>query len=223
MKSFFNIYFMLKRWDTFNESVSGRFTEEMAMEIVYYFSESSEPSKSIEKVFLSSPEAENLFHFYDSGYDEYKEATQKLYSESNKGSLEFRDNMIQVYNMIREERSAFPTVAEIEDIFLDMIDEGYSFVIHSNQYQYKIKIQSSDSDATIDDFIKYTKSLSERVKRLNVSPLKATLSQAERSNGFYDEPQGGKDTYVSNSFEILIRRVGWKKSGRGFDRSWSPE
>ena len=44
---------MLKRWNTFNESVGGRFTEEMAMEIVYYFSESSEPSKSIEEVFLA--------------------------------------------------------------------------------------------------------------------------------------------------------------------------
>jgi hypothetical protein len=212
---------MLKKWNTFNESVGGRFTEEMAMEIVYYFSEDSEPSKSIEKVFLSSPEAENLFHFYDSGYDEYKEATQKLYSEANKGSLEFRDNMFQVYNMIREERSAFPIVAEIEDIFLDLIDDGYSFVIYSNQYEYKVKVQ--DSDDTLDDFIKRTKSLGERVKRLNVYPLKATLSRAERSNGFYNEPQGGKDTYVINFFEILIRRVGWKKSGRGFDDSWSPE
>ena len=214
---------MLKRWNTFNESVAGRFTEEMAMEIVYYFSESSEPSKSIEEVFLSNPEAENLFQFYDSGYDEYKEATQKLYSEVNKGSLDFRDSMTQVYNMIREERSAFPTVAEIEDIFLDMIDGGYSFIIYSNQYQYKIKIQNSDYTTTIDDFIKWTKSLSERVKRLNINPLKATLSQVERSNGFYDEPQGGKDTYVSNNFEILIRRVGWKKSGRGFDRTWVAE
>jgi len=214
---------MIKGWMKFNESVGSKFTEEMAMEIVYYFSESSEPSKSIEKVFLSSPEAENLFHFYDSGYDEYKDATQKLYSEANKDSLEFRDNMIQVYNMIREERSAFPPVAEIEDIFLDMIDDDYSFVIYSNQYQYKIKIENDDHTTTIDDFIKYTKSLSERVKRLNVNPLKATLSKAERSNGFYNEPQGGKDTYVSNSFEILIRRVGWKKSSRGFDNSWVTE
>ena len=41
---------MLKRWNTFNESVDGRFTEEMAMEIVYYFSEdcSRQPVVKIE-------------------------------------------------------------------------------------------------------------------------------------------------------------------------------
>ena len=210
---------MLKRWDTFNESVSGRFTEEMAMEIVYYFSESSEPSKSIEKVFLSSPESENLFYFYDSGYDEYKGATQKLYSEANKGSLEFRDNMIQVYNMIREERSAFPTVAEIEDMFLDLIDDGYSFIVYSSQYEYKIKIYKYDD--SIENFVKYTTSIGGRVKRLNVSPLKSTLSKAERLNGFYNKLEAGKDRYEMNEFEVVIRRTGFQKSGR--DGSWSPE
>lgn len=212
---------MLKKWNTFNESTGGRFTEEMAMEIVYYFSELSQPSKSIEEVFLSNSEAENLFQFYDSGYDEYKEATQKLYGEANKGSLEFRDNMIQVYNMIREERSAFPTVGEIEDIFLDMIDNGYSFIIYSNQYEYKIKVQNNDD--TLDGFLKWTKSLGERVKRLNINPLKATLSEARRLNGFYNEPQRGKDSYVSNEFEVQLRRVGWKKASRGFDHSWVAE
>jgi hypothetical protein len=210
---------MIKGWNTFNESVDGRFTEEMAMEIVYYFSESSEPSKSIEKVFLSSPESENLFYFYDSGYDEYKDATQKLYSEANKGSLEFRDNMIQVYNMIRDERSAFPTVVEIEDMFLDIIDDGYSFIVYSSQYEYKIKMYKDDD--TLDSFVKYTKSLGDRVKRLNVSPLKSTLSKAERLNGFYNQLEAGKDRYEVNEFQVIIRRVGWKKSGR--DSSWSSE
>jgi len=210
---------MIKGWMRFNESVYGRFTEEMAMEIVYYFSESSEPSKSIEKVFLSSPEAENLFHFYDSGYDEYKEATQKLYSEANKGSLEFRDNMIQVYNMIRDERSVFPTVAEIEDMFLDLIDDGYSFIVYSSRYEYKIKMYKYDD--TLDSFLKCTKFLGERVKRLNVSPLKSTLSKAERLNGFYNQLEAGKDRYEVNEFQVVIRRVGWKKSGR--DGSWNSE
>ena len=210
---------MLKRWDTFNESVDGRFTEEMAMEIVYYFSEDSKPTKSISDLFFNNPETENLFNFYESGYDEYKAATQKLYGEVNRGSLDFRDSMLQVYGMIREERSAFPTVAEIEDTFLDIIDDDYSFIVYTNSYEYKIKIYKYDD--TLDNFVKYTKSLGERVKRLNVSPLKSTLSKAERLNGFYNKLEAGKDRYEMNEFEVVIRRTGFQKSGR--DGSWSPE
>lgn len=210
---------MLKRWDTFNESVDGRFTEEMAMEIVYYFSEDSKPTNSISDLFFNNPETENLFNFYESGYDEYKTATQKLYGVVNRGSLDFRDSMFQVYTMIREERSAFPTVVEIEDMFLDLIDDGYSFIVYSSQYEYKIKIYKYDD--TIDSFVKYTKSLGDRVKRLNVSPLKSTLSKAERLNGFYNQLEAGKDRYEVNEFQVIIRRVGWKKSGR--DGSWSSE
>ena len=210
---------MLKRWDTFNESVDGRFTEEMAMEIVYYFSEDSKPTNSISDLFFNNPETENLFNFYESGYDEYKTATQKLYGVVNRGSLDFRDSMFQVYTMIREERSAFPTVVEIEDMFLDLIDDGYSFIVYSSQYEYKIKIYKYDD--TIDSFVKYTKSLGDRVKRLNVSPLKSTLSKAERLNGFYNKLEAGKDRYEMNEFEVVIRRTGFQKSGR--DGSWSPE
>lgn len=210
---------MIKGWQTFNESTGGRFTEEMAMEIVYYFSEDSKPSKSIEKLFFDNPETENLFNFYESGYDEYKAATQKLYGEVNRGSLEFRDSMFQVYNMIREERSAFPIIGEIEDNFIDLIDDGYSFIVYSSQYEYKIKIDKYDD--TLDNFLKYTKSLGERVKRLNVNPLKSTLSKAERLNGFYNKLEAGKDRYELNEFEVVMRRTGFQKSGR--DGSWSPE
>jgi len=210
---------MIKGWIRFNESVDGRFTEEMSMEIVYYFSEDSKPTNSISDLFFNNPETENLFNFYESGYDEYKAATQKLYGEVNKGSLEFRDIMFQVYTMIREERSAFPTVAEIEDMFLDLIDDGYSFIVYSSQYEYKIKIYKYDD--SIENFVKYTTSIGGRVKRLNVSPLKSTLSKAERLNGFYNKLEAGKDRYEMNEFEVVIRRTGFQKSGR--DGSWSPE
>ena len=210
---------MIKGWNTFNESVDGRFTEEMAMEIVYYFSEDSKPTNSISDLFFNNSETENLFNFYESGYDEYKAATKKLYGVVNKGSLDFRDSMFQVYNMIRGERSAFPTVAEIEDMFLDLIDDGYSFIVYSSQYEYKIKMYKDDD--TLDSFVKYTKFLGERIKKLNVSPLKSTLSKAERLNGFYNQLEAGKDRYEVNEFQVVIRRVGWKKSGR--DGSWSSE
>jgi len=210
---------MIKGWNTFNESVDGRFTEEMAMEIVYYFSEDSKPTNSISDLFFNNSETENLFNFYESGYDEYKAATQKLYGVVNSGSPELKEKIFQVYKMIREERSVFPEIAEIEDIFLDIIDDGYSFIVYSSQYEYKIKMYK-DND-TLDSFVKYTKSLGERVKRLNVNPLKSTLSKAERLNGFYNQLESGKDRYEVNEFQVVIRRTGWKKSGR--DGSWSSE
>jgi hypothetical protein len=209
---------MIKGWKIFNESTSGGFTDEMAQEIVYYFSEDSKPSKEISSIFFGNPEVDNLFNFYESGYEEYKAATQKLYGEVNRGSLEFRDSMLKVYELIRLERKAFPTVAELEDIFLDAIDDGYGFVIYSSPYQYEIRIEKYDD--SVENFIKYTKSFSERSKRLNVGGLKSTLSKAERLNGFYNRPEGGKDTYELNDFKIEIRRSGWNKSNR--DGSWSP-
>jgi len=210
---------MIKGWVRFNESVDGRFTEEMAMEIVYYFSEDSKPSKSIEKLFFDNPETNNLFYFYESGYDEYKAATKKLYGVVNSGSSELKEKIFQVYKMIREERSVFPEIAEIEDMFLDLIDDEYSFIVYSSQYEYKIKMYK-DND-TLDNFVKYTKFLGERIKRLNVNPLKSTLSKAERLNGFYNQLEAGKDRYEVNEFQVVIRRTGWQKSGR--DGSWSPE
>lgn len=209
---------MIKGWKVFNESNGGRFTEEMAQEIVYYFSEDSKPSKEISSIFFGNPEVNNLFNFYESGYEEYKAATQKLYGEVNRGSLEFRDSMFKVYELIRLERKAFPTVAEIEDNFLDAIDDGYGFIIYSSSYEYKIRLEKYNDN--VENFIKYTKSFNERSKRLNVSGIKSTLSKAERLNGFYNSPEGGKDTYELNQFEILIRRTGWNKSNR--DGSWSP-
>jgi len=113
----------------------------------------------------------------------------------------------------------FVSNPEIEDIFLDIIDDGYSFIVYSSQYEYKIKIYEYDD--TLDSFVKYTKSLGERVKRLNVNPLKSTLSKAERLNGFYNQLEAGKDRYEVNEFQVVIRRTGWQKSGR--DGSWSPE
>ena len=209
---------MIKGWQKFNESTSGSFTEEMSMEIVYYFSEDSKPSKEISSIFFGNPEVNNLFNFYESGYEEYKDATQKLYGEVNRGSLDFRDSMFKVYELIRLERKTFPTVAEIEDIFLDAIDDGYGFIIYSSSYEYKIRLEKYDDN--VENFIKYTKSFNERSKRLNVGGIKSTLSKAERLNGFYNSPEGGKDTYELNQFEILIRRTGWNKSNR--DGSWSP-
>ena len=210
---------MIKGWNTFNESVDGRFTEEMAMEIVYYFSEDSKPTNSISDLFFNNPETNNLFNFYESGYDEYKAATKKLYGVVNSVSPELREKIFQVYNMIREERNVFPKIAEIEDIFLDIIDDDYSFIVYTSSYEYKIKIYKYDD--TLDNFVKYTKSLGERVKRLNVSPLKSTLSKAERLNGFYNKLEAGKDRYEMNEFEVVIRRTGFQKSGR--DGSWNPE
>ena len=208
---------MIKGWRIFNESASGNFTEEMAQEIVYYFSEDSKPSKEISSIFFNNPEVNNLFDFYESGYEEYKDATQKLYGEVNRGSLDFRDSMFKVYELIRLERKTFPTVAEIEDIFLDAIDDGYGFIIYSSQYQYEIRIEKYDD--SVENFIKYTKSFSDRVKRLNSGGLKSTLSKAERLNGFYNKPEGGKDTYELNDFKIELRRSGFNKSNR--DGSWS--
>ncbi len=210
---------MIKGWKKFNENKTGTFDLDMAQEIVYYFSEDSHPSKTIESVFLANPEVSGLFQWYESGHEEYQAAYQKLYGMVNTGSLDFRDSMIQVYNMIREERSSFPLISEIEDSFLFMVDAGYSFLVDTNDYDYKIRMYKYDD--TIENFIRYTQAVDAKSKRFNSGSVKSTLSKVERLNGFYNKLENGKDRYELNEFEVVLRRTGFQKNTR--TNKWEPE
>ena len=101
---------MLKRWTRFNES-SSNFTHEMAQEIIFYFSEESEPNNEFSKYLWEHPEMGidgDNFVAYDSGPEDYEIMIKKLIGFANTKSLTFKDDMINLYHKIRKERSAFP-------------------------------------------------------------------------------------------------------------------
>ena len=117
---------MIKGWVRFNES-SGNFTYEMAQEIIFYFSENSSPRKYIENMLWKHPEMgidADSFVAYESGPEDYENMIKKLIGFTNTKSLTFKDDMINLYHKIREERSAFPEIFEIEDMFLDLIESS---------------------------------------------------------------------------------------------------
>ena len=127
----------ITNWKKFNESVNEEFTEEMAQEIIYCFSEGSDLSGRIGEIcrdFETSLDEINIsagqeFGMYETGYDEMKQMTKKLYGFVQTGNLSFKDNMINLYHEIRKVKEKFPEVFEIEDLFLTFI-EGNNFEFH---------------------------------------------------------------------------------------------
>jgi hypothetical protein len=197
---------MINNWKRFNENASGNFTEDMAMEIVYYISEDSKPNKEIEKLIFSNPEVEGLFRFYESGHSEYVAAIRKLLEKVNKGSLEFKDNMINVYNMIREERKDFPPIIEIENVLISLVDSGYGFRVGARSGEYNIKLEKKKT--TMKEFTETCLYLDDIIDDLQTPQCDSTIEKAERFDGFLNDGSG-KVGYTE--FKITIRRRGMKK------------
>lgn len=177
----------ISNWNKFNESVSNTFTEEMAQEILYYFSENSKPSKHISDLFGHWEEIiENNFIMYETSYEEMKQMIKKMYSLCQTESLDFRDSMIEIYNKIREERKDFPEAYEIEDAFLDLIEgHGFSFMIYSGLSKYEIKLHSpwGDNSMKLEDFINYCNLMKNPISKL--SKYRTKLVECEFINRRY--------------------------------------
>jgi hypothetical protein len=174
---------MIKGWMRFNES-SGNFTYEMAQEIIFYFSENSSPSKDIEKMFWEHPEMggdADSFVAYESGPEDYEIMIKKLIGLVNTKSLTFKDDMINLYHKIREERSAFPEICEIEDIFLDLIEQSrFDFLVDTKDHYYNIKLNKDN--CSLSEFIQYCQYLNNSIKKLETSTTTSVLQNSNHRN-----------------------------------------
>jgi hypothetical protein len=111
---------MIKSWQIFNESTSNELTKEQSQEIIYYFSEMSEPTQKIVNDFYSLRGFDdNHFSFFEISYEEMIQYTRDL-QQRCKGNEELTNKMIEIYEEIREERKIFPEAHEIESIFSDL-------------------------------------------------------------------------------------------------------
>jgi hypothetical protein len=203
---------MIKGWNRFNESNGGRFSQDMAMEITYYFSEDSKPSKEISDLFFGYCENEgitNLWSWYESGHDEYQQGILKLYGLVQRGSLEFKDNMIEIYNRIRQSRSSFVPVIEIENHFINLIDKGYEFIMYTTDHDYKINLQKKDEPW--DEFIETCNYINDILDDLKTPSCDVSFGKIERLNGFFND---GTGTYLYTYYNVYIRRKGFKKDNR---------
>jgi hypothetical protein len=161
----------INNWNKFNESVSDTFSEEMAQEIIYYFSEESNPSKHISDLFTQCEEqwGDIIDTMYETSYEEMKEMIEKLYSLVQTGSLDFRNSMIEIYTKIREERKNFPEAYEIEDAFLDLIEgHNFTFMIYSSLSEYEINLNSpwGGNSVKLEDFVNYCNLIKNTINKL---------------------------------------------------------
>jgi hypothetical protein len=205
---------MIKCWNRFFESNTEKFTEEMAQEIIYYFSENSEVSKGLENLFFNHPENDQADHFvaYETGYDEYKQWINRLMGMVNTKSLTFKDDMIELYNKIREERKNFPLICEIEDELLQLIDRGYEFnFIHCSNTEYYIRIYKqidSSSEVATNEFIKNMSFLSNSViRKFSKTGLSVKLRESTITDNTYSYGDNlGKD-FNTITYKIIMQKT----------------
>lgn len=184
---------MIKNWNLFNESVSNELTKEQAQEIIYYFSEMSEPTSKIVIDFYSIFDDDH-FVFYETSYEEMKQYVKDL-QERCKGNEELTNKMIEIYEEIREERKIFPEAHEIESTFSDFMDlEDFHFMIYSDKMEYTIRLGKNSTN--LDSFTKYCHDVKKYLVRLESSDYETKLVKCEFTD--YHNSRA--------SFEIELKR-----------------
>ena len=203
----------ITNWKKFNESVNEEFTEEMAQEIVYCFSEGSDLrvigeicrdfETSLDEIDISAGQE---FGMYETGYDEMKQMVKKLYGFVQTGNLSFKDNMINLYHKIRKLKEKFPEVFEIEDLFLTFIESNnFEFYLdYKKPYGvspiiYQIRLRSQlNANYSMSDFHKLSDTVSSIVKRFSHASSRMYVQQCKYY--YFD----GQDQ-ASVDFDIIIK------------------
>lgn len=204
----------ITNWKKFNESVNEEFTEEMAQEIIYCFSEGSNLSEELKRLvedFDESLNKENInseehFGMYETGYDEMKQMVKKLYGLVQTGSLGFKDDMINLYHEIRKVKEKFPEVFEIEDLFLTFIESNnfqfyldYKKPYGTSSMIYEIRLRSQwNANYSMSDFHKLTDTVSSIVKRFSHPSSRMYVQQCKYY--YFD----GRNQ-ASVDFDIIIK------------------
>lgn len=178
---------MIKNWSKFNESTSEDFTEEMAQEILYFFGEDSQVSKDGDLNFNEIYKKYNLEHivFYETSYDEMKEFTQYLLNKS-KEDTNLKQELIELYNKIRQKMNMFPEVYQIEDMYLSIIEElNYDFYLNVNSIRKEIEIRLTRwNESELSEFIETCKIVEGTLKRLESDKYKTKLKSCELHSSY---------------------------------------
>jgi hypothetical protein len=205
----------ITNWKKFNESVNEEFTEEMAQEIIYCFSDGSTLSGELESLVIKFDESlnkeninsESHFMMYEPGYDEMKGMVKKLYGFVQTLNLSFKDDMINLYHEIRKVKEKFPEVFEIEDLFLTFIESNnFQFYLdYMKAYSddgpmiYQIRLRSQwDTIYSMSDFQKLSDTVSGIVKIFSHPSSRMYVQQCK----YYNYERQNK---TSVDFEIIIK------------------
>lgn len=152
------------------------FTHEMAQEIIYYFGEDSDFSEELDGEFTEITNGIS-FIMYEDDYSDMKNHVKSLlkFSTDNPDKI---PNLINLYKDIRKDIGVFPHVCDLEDIYLDLIEnEKFDFSCSFSGSVYSILLMK-ENKCELKDFMRYCNTINNSLLRLN-GDFKSELSHCE--------------------------------------------
>jgi len=165
---------MIKNWKNFNES-NNSVSYEMLSEVIMFRNNSlvdNNPklSKSIDH-FVDAELGEDIYDLCPVYVEEHRQFRTKLESLINriKKDSKLSNTLISLYKEVESEMMGFPKFYELEDLFLDFIDEGWivNFTIKPKvSFEIEVTNDTSDINISYDDYINFQIKSNSILKRL---------------------------------------------------------
>ena len=165
---------MIKNWKNFNES-NNSVSYEMLSEVIMFRNNSlvdNNPklSKSIDH-FVDAELGEDIHDLCPVYVEEHRQFRTKLESLINriKQDSNLSNTLISLYKEVESEMLGFPKFYELEDLFLDFIDEGWivNFTIKPKvSFEIEVTNDTSDINISYDDYINFQIKSNGILKRL---------------------------------------------------------
>lgn len=173
---------MIKNWKKFNESSNTNvLTEDMLKDIIIFRQYNISSSKTISDVWkkiddnkvlkeMSYKYDDDVYHSGETGMGrEYYTKLNKLVSETLKeiqDQEDVKEDLKNIWISIKKIMGAIPTYSEIEDLLIDIIDDGWELDFEgsfSNDYYLKLSYMKI---TTIEDHIKSYETMKHLMKVL---------------------------------------------------------
>jgi hypothetical protein len=166
---------MIKNWEKFNESNNSVSYETLSEVIMFrnnsYMSENAELHKRIDHFVdgeLDEDIEDGLVPISLEEHRQFKLKIDELIRKINKDS-KLSNTLLSLYSEVESKMKGFPKFYELEDLFLDLIDDGWNigFMIKPN-ISFEIEIHNDNSELNIsyDDYIDLQIKSNNIVKRL---------------------------------------------------------
>lgn len=165
---------MIKNWKKFNES-NNSVSYEMLSEVIMFRNNSHiddipDLNKKIDH-FVNDELGEDVDDLCPVYIDEHKQFRTKLEDLINriKKDSKLSNTLISLYKEVESEMMGFPKFYELEDLFLEFIDEGWivNFTIKPKMsFEIEVTNDMSDINISYDDYINFQIKSNSILKRL---------------------------------------------------------
>ena len=166
---------MIKNWIKFNESVDSEVSYETLSEIIFYLNNSllSVSEKLHRKIdtFIEVDLNGDCDELTPITPEEYRQFHLKIegFIKIIKENPEFISKLNSLYNEVQEMMKGLPKFYELEDFFLDLIDDGWqlTFLLKPNEsIDIEVSNDMSDLQISYDDYINLQIECGKKLKRM---------------------------------------------------------